>query len=129
MYILNIARAIKDMNVNEIRDFILENYYKRIGFSIENSYYSIKRLKREDLLLLVTKLTDKKPDPRNAKEYYQSFIRAKNTKSVKQSKIIIQQPKTFENPNIADIKSVIKIKKLFLIKKSMCFIMKTCNIT
>ena len=66
-----------------------------------------KRLKTEDLLLLATKLTDKKPDPRNAKEYYQSFIRTKNTKSVKQSKIIIQQPKTFENPNIADIKLVI----------------------
>ena len=30
MYILNIARAIKKMSVNEIRDFIFENYYKRI---------------------------------------------------------------------------------------------------
>ena len=39
------------------------------------------------------------PDPCNAKEHYQSFIRKKNTKSVKQSKIITQQPKTFENPN------------------------------
>ena len=47
------------------------------------------------------------PDPRNAKEHYQSFIRKKNTKSVKQSEIITYQPKTFENPNIADIKSVI----------------------
>ena len=48
------------------------------------------------------------PDPRNAKEHYQSFIRKKNTKSVKQSKIITQQPKTFKNPNTVDIKSVIK---------------------
>ena len=47
------------------------------------------------------------PDPRNAKEHYQSFIRKKNTKSVKQSEIITYQPKTFENRNIADIKSVI----------------------
>ena len=31
----------------------------------------------------------------------------KNTKSVKQLKIITQQPKTCENPNIVDIKSVI----------------------
>ena len=47
----------------------------------------------------------KKSDPRNAKEPYQSFIRKKNTKSVKQSKIMTQQPKTFENQNIVDIKS------------------------
>ena len=47
----------------------------------------------------------KKSDPRNAKEPYQSFIGKKNTKSVKQSKIINQQPKTFENQNIVDIKS------------------------
>ena len=44
MYILNIAKAIKKMSVNEIRDFIFENYYKLIAFSIENSYYSMKRL-------------------------------------------------------------------------------------
>ena len=36
------ARAIKKMSVNEIRDFFFENYYKRIGFSKENGYYSIK---------------------------------------------------------------------------------------
>ena len=42
MYILNISRAIKKMSVNEIRDFIFENYYKRIRFSKENSYYSMK---------------------------------------------------------------------------------------
>ena len=40
-------------------------------------------------------------------ENYQSFIKKKNTKSVKPSKISSQQPKTFENPNIADIKSAI----------------------
>ena len=47
MYILNIARAIKKMSVNEIRDFIFENYYKRIRFSKENNYYSVKRLKKK----------------------------------------------------------------------------------
>ena len=46
MYILNIARAIKKMSVNEIRDFIFENYYKSIGFSNENSYYLMKSLKK-----------------------------------------------------------------------------------
>ena len=55
MYILNITKAMKKMSVDEIKDFIFENYYKRIGFSKENSYYSMKRLKRKDLLLLGNK--------------------------------------------------------------------------
>ena len=38
MYILSIGRAIKMMLVNEIRGFIFENLYKRIGFSKESSY-------------------------------------------------------------------------------------------
>ena len=37
-------------SVNEIKNFIFENYYKQIGFSKENSNYSMKRLKK-DLLL------------------------------------------------------------------------------
>ena len=36
-----------------------------------------------------------------------SFITKKNTKLVKQSKMITDQPKTFENPNIVYITSVI----------------------
>ena len=59
------------------------------------------------LLLLANKLIEKIPDPRNVKEHYQSFIRKKSTKSIKQWKIITYQPKTFENPKIADKKSVI----------------------
>ena len=62
---------------------------------------------KKNLQLIATKLTEKIPDSRNAKEQYQSFIRNKNTKSVKQSKIITQQPETFEIPNIVDIKSFI----------------------
>ena len=58
------------------------------------------------MLSLATKLTANIPDPRNAKVHYQSFIRKKNAKSVKQSKLITYQLKTFENPNI-DIKPVI----------------------
>ena len=85
--------------MNLERNLVLENYYKWIRFSKENSYYSMKLLKNKGLLLLA--------DPHNAKEHYQSFLRKKYTKSVKQSKIITQQPKTFENWNIVDIKSVI----------------------
>ena len=73
-----------------------ENYYKRIGFSKENSCYLMKRLrkKKKKLLLLANKLIEKILDPCDAKEQYQSFIRKKTTKSVKQSEIITYQPKT-----------------------------------
>ena len=78
MCTLNIIKAIKKMSVNDIIVFIFENYYKRIGFSKEDSYYSMKRLKKKDLLLLANKLIEKVPDPRNAKEHYQSFLRKEN---------------------------------------------------
>ena len=58
-------------------------------------------------MLLANKLLEKIPDPQNVKEHYQSFIRKKNTKPVKQSEIIMYQPKTFRKSNIVDIKSVI----------------------
>ena len=54
--------------------------------------------------MLANKLIEKVPDLCNTKEHDQSFIRKKNTKSVKQSETITYQPKTFENPNIVDIK-------------------------
>ena len=66
-------------------------------------------LKRKDLLLLAIELIEKIPDPRSAKEHYQSFMRKKKTKLVKQSKIITPQPKNFGNLNIADIKSTITV--------------------
>ena len=46
MYILNIATAMKKMSFNEIRDFVFENFYKRIGFSKENRYHSKKSMQR-----------------------------------------------------------------------------------
>ena len=57
--------------------------------------------------MFATKLTEKNPDPSNAKEYYPSYLMNKNTKFVKRSRIITQQLKTSENANIVDIKSVI----------------------
>ena len=92
MYILNIVNALKEISVNEIRDFNFEDYCKRIGFSKENSYYSMKHQKKKDVQLfaIVCKLTQKIPDLCNAKEHYQSFIRKKNTKSGKQLKVITQ---------------------------------------
>ena len=107
MYIINIAKAIKKISINKIKESIFENCYRRIRVSKETSYYSRKRLKKKDLLLLGNKLIEKILDPRNAKEHYQSSIRKKNRKSVKESEIITYQPKTFENPNFVEIKSII----------------------
>ena len=47
MYILNIINALKEMSVTEIRDFNFEDCCKRIGFSKENSYYSMKHQKKK----------------------------------------------------------------------------------
>ena len=71
------------MFFNEIRDFIFENYYQQIGFFKENSYYSMKHLKRKYLLFLASKLIEKVPDPPNAKKHYQSLSRKKNRKLLK----------------------------------------------
>ena len=40
--------------------------------------------------MLATKLIKEIPDPCNAKEHYQSFIKKKNTGSVNKSKIVTQ---------------------------------------
>ena len=47
MYILNIASLLKKMTVNELKDFVFENYYRQIGFSKENSYYLMKHRKKK----------------------------------------------------------------------------------
>ena len=74
--IILVARAIKEMPVNEIRDLIFENYYKWIGFSKENSYYSMKRLKDIYIcLLLAKKLIEKISDHSNVTEHYLQFIK------------------------------------------------------
>ena len=44
----------------------------------------MKCLKRKYFLLLANKLIEQIPDPHNAKQHYQSFIRRKNRESVKQ---------------------------------------------
>ena len=101
------------MPANEIRDFIFQNYYKIIGFSKENSYYSMKRLKK--IIVACKEINIKIPVSHNAKEHYWSFMKKKNTKWVKQTKINTCQPKTFENPNIVDINQLLQnIKKLHI---------------
>ena len=79
MYTLKIVRAIKKMSVNEIKDFIFENYFKQIGFSKESSYYSTKRLKRKDLLFFTRTFIENVADPHNTREHYQPFLRKHKT--------------------------------------------------
>ena len=62
MYMLSIARAIKKMSVNEPRDFILENYFKRIRFVKEESYYSMLRLKENIFAVAFNHINRKKCD-------------------------------------------------------------------
>ena len=38
------------MSINEIKEFIFENYYKRIWFSKESSYCLMKRLKKKKIV-------------------------------------------------------------------------------
>ena len=45
-------------SVNEMKNFIFENYYKQIGFSKENSYYSMKRLKKRFIVEKVIYLSE-----------------------------------------------------------------------
>ena len=56
------------MIANEIRDFVLENYYKQIGFYKENNYYSMKRLKKKRFIVACKQINRKITDPGNAKE-------------------------------------------------------------
>ena len=51
---------MKRMTIKQFRDFIFESYYRRIGFTKENSYYSMKHQKKKDLLSFVTKLLKKR---------------------------------------------------------------------
>ena len=66
----------------------------------------MKYQKKKVLLLLATKLIEKILDSSSAKEYYKLFLKNKNKKLVKQTKMITQKPNTTENSNIIDVKSV-----------------------
>ena len=43
MYKLNILSTVHETTIKELRDFIYKKYYRRIKFTIENSYYLMKR--------------------------------------------------------------------------------------
>ena len=75
------TKIIKKMSVNEIRDFIFENYYKQTDFSKEYCYYSMTRLKEK--FYCYSETIQKIPNSRDSKEEYQLFIRKEKPKSIK----------------------------------------------
>ena len=88
------------MAIKELKNFIFENYYKRIGLPKENSYYPMKYPKKKDLLLLATKLIEIKClMPVMLRNIIVLIWNEKNKKLVKRSNLI-------KNPNIVYIRSV-----------------------
>ena len=68
---------------------------------------TIKELDLQEVTLIIQWNIRKKYIQLFATILTESHLKRKNTKSVKLSKVITQQPKTFENSNIVDIKSII----------------------
>ena len=73
---------IKELNYLKKKFIVYHNAWKKILLSLANIF--IKNV----------------PDPCNAKENYESFLRKKNRKSVKQWEIITYKPKAFYTVNI-----------------------------
>ena len=93
------------MSANEIRD--LKTIINQLIF-LRKTVIIPWNVWQKIFIVACKRINRKKiPDPCNAIEPSQLFISNKNINSVKQSKLITYQPKTFENPNIVDIKLVI----------------------
>ena len=78
----------------------MRNVIKQLDFLKRKVIVHWNPLKKKGYCCLLTNI----PDQRNAKEQYESFLRKKNKKSVKQSAIFTYRPNTFQNPNFVDIK-------------------------
>ena len=50
MYILNIRSAKRKMTMKELKDIIFKSYYRRIGFTRENSYYYMKQQQQKAII-------------------------------------------------------------------------------
>ena len=79
MYVLNIASTIKKMSVNDVSKRCQSMMYKKMSapLSLKTILHKLNFLRKNGyyLLLLANRLIEKIPNPQNAKEHYQSFIR------------------------------------------------------
>ena len=66
------------MTVNELRDFIFKNIINELDL-FKKAVIIQWNVWKKGLLLLTTKLIEKIVDPSNAKEYYNSFSKRKDT--------------------------------------------------
>ena len=66
------------MTVSELRDFIFKNIINELDLFKKAVIIQLNVWKK-GLLLLATKLIEKIVDPSNAKEYYNSFSKRKDT--------------------------------------------------
>ena len=66
------------MTVNELRDFVFKNIINELDLFKKAVIIQLNVWKK-GLLLLATKLIEKIVDPSNAKEYYNSFSKRKDT--------------------------------------------------
>ena len=87
MYNLTIENAIRKNDRERTKRVFFENCYTSIGFSNEDKYYSLKRERKKDLLILATNLTGKTPDPplhphppkkKTKKQYHELFLRTRD---------------------------------------------------
>ena len=53
------TQRYKKTTIKQLKDFIFESYYSRIGITKESSYQPMKNQKKKYLLLLATKLIKK----------------------------------------------------------------------
>ena len=83
MYILNIAKAMKKMLMKS-KTLSLQTIIKELDFLKKTVIIQWSAWKKKKLLLITNKLIEKIPGLCDAKEHYQSFIRKKNTNSIKQ---------------------------------------------
>ena len=89
MFMLNIASAIKRCQSMKSLTLSLKTVISKLDF-LKKTVITQWNIRIEDLQLFIT----------NAKEHFQSFVRKKKTKSVKQSKVNTNRPKQIENKNI-----------------------------
>ena len=71
MCILDKEKVLQKVMAKDLKEFILENYYKRIGFSKKDSYHSQGRVKKNDKRV---KNIFKKAEVKNFLKHQQMFL-------------------------------------------------------